>query len=296
VAASIYRSAKTSGVRPKDVVTALPHAFYPESSWRDDLELGGAELARAGYALHDPRAHQWLRQAARWAAGYLARGAGVDTLNLYDDSALAHTDLIRLLRAHPLPRRRPLVARLLRDLRRQLHRGQAHAAADPFAAGSPEAEFDVASHTFGLAATAAMYARLTGSHRYNAFGTSQRDWVLGANPFGASMMIGVGTRFPRCPQHVVANLSGSLDGTPPVLRGAVVNGPNDASLFRGGLGGFFAQSRRCPPDRVDRYAAFTGHGSRFVDDVRAWQTVEPALDFTASATLAMALEASKPGS
>ena len=35
--------------------------------------------------------------------------------------------------------------------------------------------------------------------------------------------------------------------------------------------------------------AFTGHGSRYVDDVRSWQTVEPAIDFTAAAALAFAL-------
>lgn len=50
-AAAIFAAAKTSGVH--DVATALPHAFYPESSWRDDLELGAAELALAGQALGD---------------------------------------------------------------------------------------------------------------------------------------------------------------------------------------------------------------------------------------------------
>ena len=34
-----------------NVVTALPHAFYPELSWRDDLEWAAAELALAGQAL-----------------------------------------------------------------------------------------------------------------------------------------------------------------------------------------------------------------------------------------------------
>ena len=48
----------------QDVVTALPHAFYPESSWRDDLELGAAELALAAQALGDPRARRWLHAAA----------------------------------------------------------------------------------------------------------------------------------------------------------------------------------------------------------------------------------------
>ncbi len=118
---------------------------------------------------------------------------------------------------------------------------------------------------------------------------NERDWVLGDNAWGASMMIGVGTTFPNCPQHVVANLSGTVDGTKPYLRGAVVNGPNSADLFKDGLGGFFGNAPKCPADHVDRYKQFSARGSRFVDDVRSWQTVEPALDFTGAAALAFAL-------
>jgi hypothetical protein len=40
--------------------------------------------------------------------------------------------------------------------------------------------------------------------------------------------------------------------------------------------------------------ALDGHGSRFVDDVAAWQTVEPAIDFDAAAALAFALSATQP--
>ena len=47
------------------MVTALPHAFYPESSWRDDMAWGAAELALAGQALGDPRADTWLASRAR---------------------------------------------------------------------------------------------------------------------------------------------------------------------------------------------------------------------------------------
>ena len=104
-----------------------------------------------------------------------------------------------------------------------------------------------------------------------------------------ALMVGVGRTFPHCMQHVVANLSGSVDGSPPLLDGAVVNGPNDAGLFSDGLGGRFATMRRCPAHGGDRYARYTGHGSRFVDDVRSWQTVEPAIDFTGAAALAFAL-------
>jgi hypothetical protein len=280
-AAGIYGAAKTMNVH--DVATALPHAFYPESSWRDDLELGAAELALAARALGDPRAATWRADAERWANAYIARESGRDTLNLYDTSALAHAELIRAGAAD----RRPL----LRDLRAQLARGDRAARRDPFRAAVTYSDFDAAPHAFGLAATALLYHRLTGSDRFDALGTGQRDWALGANAWGASLMIGVGSRFPRCPQHVVANLSGSRDGRPPYLVGAVVNGPNDKGLFAGGLGEFFDEGRTCPPHQGDRFKRFTGHGSRYVDDVRSWQTVEPAIDFTAAAALAFALGA-----
>jgi len=291
-AASVYAAAKTVGVAPGDVETALPHAFYPESSWRDDLELGGAELALAARKLDDPRASTWLRDSAHWARAYLDREAGQDTLNLYDTSALAHADLIRALRAFGSPGGLAVgQGALLADLRAQLRRGLARAAKDPFRSGAVYDDFDAAPHTFGLVVTARLYHDLTGDARYDAFATGERDWALGANAWGASLMIGVGQNFPLCPQHVVANLSGSLDGRPPILRGAVVNGPNDATLFQGGLGEFFSTGRTCPPHGGDAYAAYTGHGSRYVDDVRSWQTVEPALDFTATAALAFALSA-----
>jgi hypothetical protein len=290
-AADVFAAAKTTGVRAADVATALPHAFYPESSWRDDLELGASELALAGQALGDPRAGVWLAAAAAWARAYLEREAGTATLNLYDTSALAHAELVQAMRAVGAPTGLAVgEPELLSDLRAQLKRATARARRDPFGAGAVYDDFDAASHAFGLAATASLYRRLTGNDRYDAFGTAQRDWALGANAWGASLMIGVGSRFPRCPQHVVANLSGGRDGRAPRLLGAVVNGPNDSGLFADGLGEFFSEGHTCPT-HSDRYAAFRGHGSSFVDDVRSWQTVEPAIDFTATAALAFALEA-----
>src|ERR1700761_3284545 len=103
-------------------------------------------------------------------------------------------------------------------------------------------------------------------------------------------MIGEGTTFPDCPQHQVANLRGSTDGRGPVLTGAVVNGPNDPTLFDPDLGDYQDGMVACPPDGSGPCAAFTGHGSRFVDDVRAWQTDEPALDMSGSAIMAAGLQ------
>jgi hypothetical protein len=289
-AAGAFAAAKTSHVRRRDVVTALPHAFYPESSWRDDLELGAAELALAGQELGDPRAGDWLESSAHWAGAYLEHEAGEDTFNLYDTSALAHADLVRAMReAGDPPGLGVTESQLTDDLRAQLRTGARRARRDPFEAGVVYDNFDAAPHAFGLIVTASLYRTLTGDDAFDAFATAQRDWALGANPWGASLMVGVGRTFPHCMQHVVANLSGSVDGKPPLLDGAVVNGPNDADLFSDGLGGRFSTMRRCPAAGGDRYARYTGHGSRFVDDVRSWQTVEPAIDFTGAAALAFAL-------
>jgi hypothetical protein len=288
IAADIFGRAKTANVRHGDVVTALPHAFYPESSWRDDMELGAVELARAAFRLGDSRAGGWLTAAGHWGHSYLHNEAGSDTLNLYDVSAIGHADLLTVM-AHHSGALAVSSRRLRADLRRQLAAGQQHAANDPFRAGANYDDFDVASHTFGLMATAEMLKGSTGTHRYDTFLSEQRNWVLGANPWGVSMIIGVGNQWSRCPQHVVANLSGGPDGAPPLLRGAVVNGPNSADLFADGLGEFFDNAPACPSNGQDAYAQFNGRGSQFVDDVRSWMTVEPAIDFTATAALAFGL-------
>jgi endoglucanase len=283
----LYASAATSHP-PRPLVTALPHAFYPESTWLDDMELGSAELALAAHRLGAP-AHRYLRDSARFARRYAASHS-TDTLNLYDTGALADVSLASAIRriqpAGPLAVTR---GDLARNLRSQILRGVRHARHDVFGAAGSVDEFDVNSHTFGLIASVGLYDALTHSDRFQRFASAQRAWLLGGDPWGVSAMVGVGHAFPNCMQHQVANLSGSLDGTPPVDLGAVVNGPNGKGNFEGGLGGFQTGMRHCTSaDR--RLTRFDGHGSRYVDDVRAWQTDEPALDMTGSAIIAAAAQ------
>jgi endoglucanase len=287
--ASLYAQAATASP-PSPLVTALPNEFYPEDTWHDDMEFGGAELALAAKALgHDPSSY--LSSAATWAHDYLAGDTG-DTFNLYDTSALAHADLIAALRAAGNPSGLAVTAAdLVKDLKRQVAAGASKAGSDIFHAGGNYANFDVDSHTFGLVATEAMYRAASGDTSYATFATEQRDWLLGANAWGTSFMVGEGTTFPHCMQHQVANLKGSTNGSAPVATGAVVNGPNSSGQFSGGLGDYQDGMVKCPPSG-DPYKTFTGHGSRYVDDVRSWQASEPALDMTGSAIIAAALQQS----
>jgi endoglucanase len=279
-AQGLYARAATTAP-PKPLVTALPHAFYPESVWQDDMELGGAEIARAAQRL-GLAAAPYLASSAHWAKRYLKLRSG-DTLNLYDVGALAHVSLADAMAEVPHGTLEVTRRQLTRDLARQLQVGVRQARHDAFGAPVDVTEFDANSHSFGLVASAALYERLTGSHRFRSFATRVRTWLLGGNPWGVSAMVGIGTSYPRCMQHQVANLAHAPD------LGAVVNGPNGAGNFEGGLGGFQDGMRHCSRAR---YAAFDGQDSRYVDDVRAWQTDEPALDMTAAAILAGAAQLS----
>jgi endoglucanase len=288
-ATSLYAMADTANP-PDPLTTADPNDFYPETSWHDDMELGAVEISLALQAF-GASAGPYLSDAARWAKAYLADDAGSDTFNLYDDSALAHADLVRAMDAAGDPSLAVSRTALISDLKRQVRAGVTHAKSDVFRAAGDVTNFDVDAHTFGWIATEGWYAGLTGDRAFDGFAAEQRDWLFGANAWGTSFMVGEGDTFPDCMQHQVANLSGSTDGTPPVAVGAVVNGPNDASLFdpsQGGIGGYQDGMVPCPPNGADPYAAFDGHGSTFIDDVRSWQTDEPALDMTGTAIIAAA--------
>jgi endoglucanase len=289
-ATSLYAQANTSNP-PNPLVTALPNAYYPESTWHDDMEFGAAEIALAAQQLNK-NAATYIAAAATWAKDYIASDTG-DTFNLYDTSALAHADLIKAMAAAGNPSGSGLaVSRtaLAADLKRQLQSAATKASSDVFHAGGDYADFDVDAHTFGFLTTESLYRQATGNTSFEGFATQQRDWLFGGNAWGTTFMVGEGDAFPKCMQHQVANLSGSTNGKPPLAVGAVVNGPNDQGQFTGGLGDLQDGMVACPSNNSDPYSAFTGHGSRFVDDVRSWQTDEPALDMTGSAILGSALQ------
>ncbi|MFI1030097.1 glycoside hydrolase family 9 protein [Streptomyces sp. NPDC020951] len=291
-AAAVYDLADPEPDPDEPLLTAFPDAFYPEDSWQDDMEFGGAELALAARELGDDREGDWADAAAGWAGAYLDSDVQ-GTLGVADVSALAHADLATVLngtRANGIG-----AEELYEDLRRQLEDGVARAGHDPFRAGAVYDDFDAVPHTFGLVATARLYAKATGDARYAAFAGRQRGWALGANPWGTSFMIGAGEVYPHCPEHQLANLRGSDDGKGAILRGAVVNGPNAASKLEE-LNGFPTMKKCTAAPPSGAWTDFDGRGSRYVDDVGAWQTVEPALDFTTTALLAFALTADGEGS
>src|ERR1700730_9060261 len=165
---------------PRPLLTASPHDFYPETECRDDVELGAVELYFAAAEAHLPPPHDasyYLSQAAKWAKAYVDHQPpppNRHTLNLYDDSALAHRELINAITQAGNPSGLAIsIPQLVADLQAQLQPGQDFAGLDPFGLGFGYNNGDVVPHTLGMAVTAGFYDEITGSPAYRDLEQSQ---------------------------------------------------------------------------------------------------------------------------
>ncbi|HEY6468253.1 MAG TPA: glycoside hydrolase family 9 protein [Candidatus Dormibacteraeota bacterium] len=276
---------------PGQLQTAIPFDFYPEQEWRDDLEWGATEIydgLSAGpvpAGVPNPNATHYLQLAAHWAHAYITGpNDAADSLNLYDVSGLAHFDLYHAIDHAGNPSGLEVTrAQLLSDIGKQLGHAVTQSGADPFGFGFPWDTFDTTAHGAGLVVLAAEYGELTGSDAFARYDSRWLGNILGANAWGTSLIVGDGSTFPECMQHQIANLAGSLDGAPPVLAGATVEGPNSFAAT-----GVVAHMRACPANGVDTFAPFNSATAVFQDNVQSWSTDEPALDLTAATPMAFA--------
>ncbi|MDP9160330.1 MAG: glycoside hydrolase family 9 protein, partial [Acidobacteriota bacterium] len=270
------------------LLTVAPYSFYPETEWRDDLELGATELffalrrgnLPAGLPHTDPL--YYLRQGANWASAYIAStNDGADTLNLYDVSGLAHFELYRAISLACSPSGLAVTqAQLLADINKQIRASVNRDHNDPFGYGLPWNTYDSVSHGAGLSVMAAEYNYLSSNSSYAA---DSRRWlanISGANAWGVSFTAGDGTIFPLCMHHQVANIAGSSNGQTPVLAGAVVEGSNSAATS-----GLITGMATCPAGGGDVYKKFNGNGSTYRDEVQSYSTNEPAIDLSATSFL-----------
>ena len=270
-----------------NLLTTAPYDFYPENEWRDDLELGATELyfalghcdLPAGLPHTDPK--YYLKLAAQWAHAYITGpNDQSDTLNLYDVSGLAHFELYRAIVLAGNPSGLAVTkADLVNDIGNQMTAALSQSN-DPFGFGWPWESYDTVSHGAGLSVMAKEYSYLTNDA---TFATYSRRWlgnISGANAWGVTFTVGDGDTFPDCMQHQVANLAGSLNGQPPVLSGAVVEGPTNAPSS-----GLVQSMLVCPPGGGDVYKKFNGNGAVYKDNVQSYTTDEPAVDLTATSFL-----------
>jgi endoglucanase len=104
---------------------------------------------------------------------------------------------------------------VLGNMRDGIDQAVALSSADPFYLGTGYDGVDVVPHAFGLWLQSSLYIELnnTAATDLQDFANAQLNFIFGCNGWGASFVIGAGSSFPLCPQHQIANLIGSLNGS-----------------------------------------------------------------------------------
>src|SRR5712691_5696974 len=237
--------------------------FYEEDDWADDLELGAVEL----YALTGEP--QYLGAALQYAAlEPVSPWMGQDTARHYQWYPWHNNGHYEIWRVGPDTARR-----LVAEYYRRGLDAVAGRARNGFRIGIP---FIWCSNNLvaSFATQAAFYRRMTGDSSYFEYETAALDWLFGTNPWGVSMVIGLGVTYPRAPHSVVA------DQLHLQLTGGLVDGPVYRSIF-GALRGIRLLA-------ADEYAPFNTGSIVYHDDVGDYSTNEPIMDGTANLAYVLA--------
>lgn len=254
-AVSVYRL----GLQNPKVLSTLPFDFYPESTWKDDMAWGAAEVYKA------TQIDDYLTQAVEFAH---QAGAANDQTSVYNTHALAHSTLFPLVGDEDKEKLRGYL-RTDADVAR-------YRAENPYGLATPYV-WGTAECAAGAALNCLLYAKVMNvgdASVYTTIAQRQRDYILGCNQFDTSFLIGAGTNYPRHPHHQIANLAGQE------LTGALVGGPVDPGVFSSQRIKLSVFDRAmvahpiCPADAPDQLAVYH-------DSVQDYVTNEAAIDYTA---------------
>lgn len=251
--------------RPGNTQTAClasPY-FYEEDTYVDDIELAAATL----YDL--TKNPQWLASANYWGelepiTPWMELGRGRH-YQYYPFINLGHY----LLASSD---DKTVSTKYSEFMRQGLNCLKERAGDDPFIYGIP---FLWCSNNLVSAAItqARLYNKVTQDKSFLEMEAALRDWLLGCNPWGTSMIVGtpVGYDFPDSPHSSYFGVSGDL------TYGGLVDGPIENELFQTRAGSALRNE--------DSYAPFNnGEAAVYHDDLGDYATNEPTMDGSAGLT------------
>ena len=253
--------------------------FYEEDTWVDDVELAAATQ----YALG--KGDWWKQQAAYWGelepvTPWMERGRGPGKeyhhYQWYPFINLGHWLLASSSDAEVSKEFAGYMRQGLQDIRDR-------AGDDPFMHGVP---YLWCSNNLTSAAVtqACLYEQATGDTTFREMEAALRDWLLGCNPWGTSMICGwpeaqmPGYDYPSDPHSSYVKMNGDLP------LGGLVDGPIYSQLFMDRAGSSLT--------RPDVFAALNKGIAVYHDDIGDYASNEPTMDGTAGlVAYAAALEA-----
>ncbi len=239
--------------------------FYEEDSYVDDLELAAATLAEfTGMPEWKKKADYWgdLEPVTPWME--VGRRGEYHHYQWYPFINLGH-----FLQSRSSDERiaKKYQGFMKLGLEMLMERGKD----DPFMHGVP---YLWCSNN--LTSAAVTYARLynisSGDSTYLEMEMALRDWLLGCNPWGTTMIVGYPSiaDYPKYPHSSYLKVWGDI------TYGGLIDGPIQKDLFEERAGGSLTHA--------DEYAVFNNGEAVYHDDIGDYASNEPTMDGSAGLT------------
>ena len=236
--------------------------IYEEDNWVDDMELAAYEMFhRTGDGKYRTEAIDYARRAP------VTPWMGADSARHYQWYPFMNMGHYRIARNFGGKVSAEFIRNMRSGIQRVYERGKDH----PFMFGIPGI-WCSNNLTTAMLTQCILYRELTGDTTYQEMEGSLRDWLLGCNPWGVSMIVELpkGGTFPTQPHSFIIKYK--MGNT----TGGLVDGPVYSTIFGGLLG--------IHTDGGVNYEEFQPGDLVYHDSTHDYSTNEPTMDGTASLT------------
>ncbi len=236
--------------------------IYEEDNWVDDMELAAYEMyRRTGDKKYRTEAIEYARREP------VTPWMGADSARHYQWYPFMNMGHYRIARNFGGKVSAEFIRNMRSGIQRVYERGKDH----PFMFGIPGI-WCSNNLTSAMLTQCILYRELTGDTTYQEMEGALRDWLLGCNPWGVSMIVELpkGGIFPTQPHSFIINYK--MGNT----TGGLVDGPVYATIFGSLLG--------IRTDGGVNYEEFQPGDLVYHDSTHDYSTNEPTMDGTASLT------------
>jgi len=236
--------------------------FFEEENWKDDMELAAAQLYRLTYDgnyLRDASEFGRIEPVSPWMCS--------DTASYHQWYPYINLGHYVIANVENPGYRKEFLQNMLSGIQRM----NISAADNPFNIAVPMV-LGSNNMVTAIASQCRLYRSMTNDSTYINMETSLVDWLLGCNPWGMSMIIGLPKLgvFPSDPHSTLSHNS----HVP--LLGALINGPVNAATFKTLIGNHLSKE--------DMYDQVQSDWAVYHDDNADYATNEPTIDGTAALT------------
>lgn len=249
-------------------VSVVSPYIYEEDNWVDDMELAATEL----YAMTGDKAY--VQQAVEYGRREpVTPWMGADSARHYQWYPFLNMGHYRIAQQNSGKLREEFIRNLRNGIERTLERGKNH----PFMWGIPGI-WCSNNLTTAMLTQCILYRQLTGDRTFEEMEGSLRDWLLGCNPWGTSMIVGLPENgvYPTQPHSGWVFLK--IGNT----WGGMVDGPVYTTIFNSLKGVNLISGTNS--SNANNFDGFQPGDVVYHDNMADYSTCEPTMDGSASLT------------